>query len=130
MSLTVFLDGDPEPERPCPECSDCWNCGGKRVVRFTPSIYDANITHNLGGMADAVGIYQHLWRPDELGITKAKELIAPLRDGLAKLKADPERFKKFDADNGWGRYIDFVPWLEHYLAACEAHPDANVRVSR
>ena len=26
-------------------------------------LYSANITHNLTGMADAAGIYMHLWRP-------------------------------------------------------------------
>jgi len=36
------------------------------------SVYDANITHNLGAMAEAAGIYKHLWRPEEIGITKAQ----------------------------------------------------------
>lgn len=30
-----------------------------------------NITHNLGRMAKEAGIYQHLWRPEEIGVTKA-----------------------------------------------------------
>lgn len=93
-------------------------------------VYDANITHNLGKMADEAGIYKHLWRPDEIGITKAEQLIEPLRVGLALLKSDPERFKKFDAENGWGLYIHFVPFVEKYLQACEKYPDAEVSVSR
>ena len=94
------------------------------------TIYDANITHNLSAMASEAGIYRHLWRPEELGIVKAAQLIEPLRVGLARLKADPERFRKHDAKNGWGRYEDFVPFVERYLAACEENPDADVRVSR
>lgn len=94
------------------------------------TVYDANITHNLGKMADEAGIYKHLWRPDEIGITKAEQLIEPLRSGLALLKSDPERFKKFDAENGWGLYIHFVPFVEKYLQACEEYPDAEVSVSR
>lgn len=48
-------------------------------------VYDANITHNLNTMAEEAGIYKHLWRPEELGITKAKDLIEPLAEGLAKM---------------------------------------------
>jgi len=99
------------------------------VVR-PAEVYSANITHNLGKMADAAGIYQHLWRPEELGITTASELIEPLREGLAKLKADPEKFEAFNASNGWGKYEYFVPFVERYLRACEEYPGATVRVWR
>lgn len=93
-------------------------------------VYDANITHNLTGMADAAGIYKHLWRPEEIGITKAEQLIEPLREGLAKLEADPEKYEAFNSPNGWGMYKHFVPFVRNYLAACEANPDAEISVSR
>lgn len=93
-------------------------------------VYDANITHNLTAMAEEAGIYMHLWRPEEIGITKAEQLIEPLTEGLALMKADPERFRKHNAPNGWGMYHHFVPWIEKYLAACIENPDAEVRVSR
>lgn len=94
------------------------------------TVYDANITHNLNKMAEAAGIYKHLWRPDEIGVTKACELIEPLTAGLAKLKADPAHFEQFNAPNGWGMYRHFVQFVEEYLAACVENPDADVRVSR
>lgn len=94
------------------------------------TVFDANITHNLGPMAEEAGIYKHLWRPEELGITKAWELITPLKAGLELMKADPARFKKHDAKNGWGTYNAFVPWVKAYLDACKEHPDAKVVVSR
>lgn len=93
-------------------------------------IYSANITHNLSKMADEAGIYKHLWRPDELGIKKAGELVEPLRAGLELLKSDPERFRNFDAPNGWGRYEHLVEFVSEYLGACEENRDADVRVSR
>lgn len=93
-------------------------------------VYSANITHNLGKMAEEAGIYQHLWRPEELGIKQAGELIMPLRAGLELLKSDPKRFKKFDSPNGWGLYVHFVPFVEKYLEACEQNPDSTVEVSR
>ena len=93
-------------------------------------IYDRNITHNLNKMADAAGIYKHLWRPEEIGITKAAQLIDPLREGLALLLSDPERFKKFDPENKWGDYDGLVDFVREYLLACEENPNATVEVSR
>lgn len=93
-------------------------------------IFEANITHNLVEMADEAGIYQCLWRPEEIGIETAGQLIEPLTVGVVLLKSDPARFKKFDASNGWGRYEQFVPWVEKYLNACIENPTAKIRVSR
>ena len=94
------------------------------------TIYDRNITHNLGDMAKAANIYLVLWRPEELGIKKASELISPLEEGLAVLRSDPEKFKKFNAANGWGTYDEFVAFVEDYLNECKEHPNATVEVSR
>lgn len=96
----------------------------------TEDVFHANITHNLGAMANAAGIYEAVWRPDEHGITKARQLIEPLRAGIAKMEAAPQKFEQFNAKNGWGLYVHFLPWLKRYLAACEESPDADVRVSR
>lgn len=87
-------------------------------------VFSANITHNLTDMADAAGIYKALWRPEEIGVAKAGQLIPILREGLTLLESDPERFKKFDSPNGWGLYIHFVPFVQKVLAACEEFPDA------
>lgn len=96
----------------------------------TDEVFTANITHNLGNMADEAGIYECLWRPDELGITKAEALIKPLSEGLRKLKRDPERFIPLNPPNGWGCYEAFVPWVERYLIACITYPEAEVSVWR
>ena len=93
-------------------------------------VYSANITHNLNRMAEEAGIYKALWRPEEIGITKASQLIEPLTAGLALLKSDPPRFEALNSPNGWGMYEHFVPFVENYLAACKEHPDAAVRVWR
>ncbi len=101
------------------------------LTRIQPTVvFESNITHNLNVMAEEAGIYKHLWRPEELGITKAAQLIEPLRSGLAALKADRPRFERYNAKNGWGKYENFVPWVEKYLKACEAYPDADVSADR
>ena len=99
------------------------------VVKPT-AIYSRNITHNLNKMAEEAGIYKHLWRPEELGITEARQLVEPLRAGLALLMEEPARFKKFNAPNGWGMYENFVEFVNDYLHACEENAEAAVKVSR
>lgn len=108
MSLDVYLTCDDEEE--------CF--------------FSANITHNLGGMASEAGIYQALWRPEEIGITKAGQLIEPLRAGLTEMALNPSKYEQFNASNGWGRYEDFLPWVAYYLEACTKYPEAKVSVSR
>lgn len=92
--------------------------------------YDANITHNLNRMADEAGIYEHLWRPEEIGIYTAQQLIEPLKAGLKRLEENPDHYKKFDPENGWGTYGGLVRFVEEYLEACIDHPQAVVEVSR
>ena len=93
-------------------------------------VYSGNITHNLAPMAEAAGIYQHLWRPDEIGVTHARQLVEPLTAGLAQLQSDPSKFKGFNAPNGWGKYENLVTLVADYLEACREHPDAEVNVWR
>ena len=93
-------------------------------------VYSANITHNLNKMAREAGIYEHLWRPEEIGITKANQLIVPLSAGLIILRSDPERFQKLNPENGWGNYVGLVKFVENYLDACKKYPDAEVYASR
>ena len=114
MSLDVYLDGD--------KCDACKRDGER--------YYRANITHNLNTMAAEAGIYEALWRPEEIGVTKAAQLIPLLDAGLSRLCAQPDRFRAFDAPNGWGTYEGLVSFVEKYLAACKEFPEANVRVWR
>lgn len=125
MSLDVTLYGEPQSV----ECT-CTRCYNVHINNQRTELYDANITHNLGKMAEAAGIYKHLWRPEELNIMKAGQLIEPLEKGLALLKEKPEDFKQYNAPNGWGMYEHFVPFVEKYLNACKENPDASISVSR
>ena len=93
-------------------------------------IYSRNITHNLGKMADAAGVYEALWRPDEHGLVKAGQLVETLTLGLEALRADPDKFAPYEPENKWGSYDGLVAFVADYLEACKSHPDALVRVSR
>lgn len=92
-------------------------------------IYSSNITHNLKKMAEEAGIYMCLWHPQKIGITKASQLIVPLTKGIQLMKSDPDRFTKYNPENGWGSYLHFIPWIEIYLRECELNPEAEVSTS-
>jgi hypothetical protein len=100
-----------------------------RAVRET-EVFEANITHNLGTMAAEAGIYRHVWRPEEINITTAGELIEPLEKAIEDMEARPDHYQQFDCFNGWGTYDDFLPWLKKYLEACRNNQDARIEACR
>jgi hypothetical protein len=93
-------------------------------------LYSRNITHNLGRMAQEAGIYKCLWRPEEIDITHANQMIYLLENGVALLATEKDRFEKFNSPNGWGMWEHFVPFCMDYLQACRNYPEAQVEVSR
>ncbi len=117
MSLDVYL-----------EDKICVHCGNEIPEHET--VFNANITHNLGSMAGKANIYKELWRPEEVGIKYAKDLIKPLKIGLDKLKANPDHYKQFEPSNGWGSYNGLTFWIEEYLNACIEYPNATIIISR
>lgn len=151
MSLDVYLTGD-VPQKLTPGSGifvrkagatieitrEEWDRlhPGEEPVKFmggeeeTNIVYSRNITHNLGRMAGAADIYKALWRPEDIAIERASQLIAPLSDGLMRLRDNPDKFRAYNPENGWGNYEGLVAFVADYLAACKQHPDALVSVSR
>ena len=94
-------------------------------------VYQGNITHNLGKMADEAGIYRALWRPEELFPNpSAKDLMPILKEGLKNLKSDPDYYKQFNPENGWGDYNGLVRFVTDYLNELESYPDARISACR
>lgn len=89
-------------------------------------VYECNITHNLGTMAEHAGLYSALWRSSG----NAEQLVKPLTRGLCKLIIRPEYYKQFNSPNGWGMYEQFLPHVAELLEACLNHPNATMEVSR
>jgi hypothetical protein len=92
-------------------------------------VFGKEVTHNLAPMAYEAKIYDCLWNPGEMGITKAGQLIGPLTAGLALLEGEPARFRELNPENKWGSYEGFVEFVRAYLEACTENPDADVKVS-
>lgn len=125
MGLDVYLIGGITTE----ECQ-CYSCGHVHTKEVQDCKFNANITHNLGRMAEAAGIYKALWRPEEINCVKAKDIVDILLNGLIDMMKRPDHYKQFNASNGWGTYDAFVPWVEEYLMACIKYPEATISVSR
>ena len=94
------------------------------------TVYDNNITHNMVAMAKAIGVYMPVWRPEEIGIEVAWQLIRPLTHALAVMHYERETCMKHEPENGWGAYHVFRNFLEKYLEACEKNPMASVGACR
>lgn len=111
-------------------------------------VYETNFTHNAGRVAAEVDLYIPIWRPYLLRTNKefknyeeeldfensqtilADEIISHLEKGLKLLKSNPTYYRTFDPSNGWGKYDDFVPFVEKYLKACKEYPESIIEVSR
>lgn len=92
------------------------------------TIFTAYITHNLIKMAKAAGIYQALWRSEQIkDNVSAIDLIKPLTDGLLNLEDNPDKYKIHNPDNGFGSYEGFVDSAWEILCACIKHRDAIVK---
>lgn len=122
MSLDVTLRSQ---EKKMVMCYACYHEHEESEV-----LYEANITHNLSTMADKAGIYEALWRPEEINAVRAMDIIDRIERGLVKLKSNPDEYKKYDATNGWGTYEQFVAWVEKYLEALKEYPLSIIEVSR
>jgi hypothetical protein len=86
-----------------------------------------NITHNLGNMWEAAGVYDALY---ESAGQECGQFIPTLETGLADMKANPDKYKAFNAKNGWGLYEHAVPFLEKWIETCKKYPKAKIWVSR
>jgi hypothetical protein len=75
-------------------------------------------------------LYDILWRPDEQGFKYAKEISDLLDIGWNILLSDPEKYKRYNPENGWGSYDGLCDFVYRYRNACWDNPDAELRVSR
>jgi hypothetical protein len=106
-----------------PQC-DCCGRGGD-------SVFETNITHNLTTMARAAGIYEIVWRPEQCDdVSVAGDIVDRLSAGIRELDGNQDKYEAYNAENGWGLYKHFVPFLEQYRDACVKYPTATIEVSR
>jgi hypothetical protein len=118
MSLDIYFT----EKKICPNCAHILNDGEQ--------VFEKNITHNLGKMAEQAGFYKQLWRPEETDVVTASHLGHHIEKGIVELESKPDHYRQFSATNGWGTYDQFIPWLKELLQACKDYPDARISTSR
>lgn len=121
LDITLSKPGSMEYHK-CPHC--------ERWSDESIDVFDINITHNLNIMADLAGIYEVIWRPDELGVVFADEILPELEAGLRNLKSNPNEYRELNPENGWGSYEVLVEVVTAYIQACKENPNAVIEVDR
>ena len=114
----------------------------------TKEVLWINITHNLNKMASKVPIewtdsktgqyfntdlYHIMWRPEEVftdTVITLDMLAQPLEIGLKYLLSHEKQLSKYNPENGWGHYENFVYCLPQYIRACYKWPNAVLEVDR
>lgn len=106
-AIECFPDADPESIQ--------------EIEIETNEFWHGNITHNLTEMAGecCIGepgtLYDLLWRdeePDDI-----LEYINWLIWALTELKSQPEVYKRFNPENGWGTYKQLVEFVRSFIHA-------------
>lgn len=85
-------------------------------------VWHGHITHNLTDIADKCGLYEVLWRPQNIGY-ECKELVPKLLIGIDKLKGLMPELRKIEPENGWGNCDDLLRFAESVLKKCQEYPD-------
>jgi len=98
--------------------------------------YTSNITHNLSKMANQVMLENGLtlrdvlWHPEEEGFYYARDIAELLNEAFNVLLAEPDCFKTYNPENGWGDYDALVEFVYKYRNACWDNPEAEIMVCR
>ena len=114
MSWDVSIQRDSLIVHECPDCS-----GHPQDPRF-----EVNITYNVGNMLRRAGIH-----PKVLDGMSVEEALPIVKNGYAIMYDNPDYFRQFRPDNGWGTVKSTLDALRDLLNALEhgSHPDDKVR---
>lgn len=89
-----------------------------------------NYTSNVSRMwYDAIGADKTLGDLIDENPTPAA-LLPYVECGIVAMKADPEKYRAMNPDNGWGNYEGALAYLEWLAQGCRDYPGAEVTVWR
>lgn len=95
--------------------------GGKKPLEV--ELFWRHMTHKGRDIAIEAGLYKPIWRPGELGVQYANELIGYLTKGLEVLQVMDKRSPSSALP------MMIIGFVEEYLEACKEYPIARVRVT-
>lgn len=112
-------------------------------------IANFSLTHNLTAMASHVSVgsikiyssatsyedkelslYDVLWRPEEHYLYYVEDLLPYYEKGLQELLNDPDKYEKYNPENGWGSYDNLVEQLTKLVYVCKINKNASVNADR
>lgn len=108
MSYHIWLDldtGGPEPAI----VFEVGNC----TSNVSPMWFDA-LGRSLGDYHEA----------------PCSEAAGPLRQGIERMRADPDHYQAMNPENGWGDYEGALKYLERLYEGCCNHPKATIQIRR
>lgn len=88
------------------------------------NLYEWTYTYNVGPMLHDVGI-----RLNDMDGMKCEEALPILKEGLEKLRVDPERYKAMSPKDGLGSYDGLVNLLRAVVREVREHPELAFKVS-
>lgn len=107
---------------------------------YEDDCWTANITHNLGEMANNIPIlfkdkkttlYYVCWRPEEIGVKTVGDILPLLIQGLHYMIGKRKELLQYNSPNGWGTYDSFMKFLLNYKQACEDNdPECLITADR
>lgn len=100
----------------------------------TTEFWHGNITHNLAKMAreckiecdpkhEGLSLYDLLWRDEYPWEFCHLEYTQCLMACLVCLTDEPERFKQYNPENGWGDYEQLVEFTKSFIHALVDEPE-------
>ena len=93
-------------------------------------VWSANMTHNLNKIAIEAGVYECIWRPEEIGVKYARDNISNLRFALGIFYSKYDELKKLNPENGWGNIDGLIEVTQGFFDACNEYPDAIIECDR
>lgn len=94
-------------------------CIESSVDGRTETVYEEDYSYNEGPRFDALGLHDLIYHPAEAGLTRGRDLIAPVESALESIIKQP------GPDGLWEPW--FVTQLYELLCAAKAHPEGKFR---
>lgn len=98
---------------------------------------DLNITHNLNTIAQELGFYEILWRPEEtinefedVNRITGKEILPKLYSAHYNFFNNQNNLNHLLPKNGWGDFNCFNRFITDYMYMCYKYPNHIISVSR
>lgn len=96
------------------------------------TIHNYNYTYNIYDMFKEAASKSELDSITSIKVLDGypcAEVAGILKDIITEMRSDPEHYKTFNPENGWGSYQSFISVLQSIYEDCLDHPDCEFEVT-